>query len=288
MKKMSTRGSRTQVNKQQKNILIAVSIIAIVSVSLVIIGFAANATSTSNGGTFWNPQVEYVSTRLDESVLADGTGIFTPYRQVDALATAQGITVLWNGASGTIARKITSDEVEIANRLEISASDLYCSNGTAKVFYGTLLYAIPAEYAIIFKLGGSWHIYIGISTDNIGKWVSAVISQLWMEVFDPAGWWNDVKTPNTSYPAQVLPVAFALQTWPAYMATSNGRGGPYSDGSYLSMYVISQANVEAKLGDLHLYSMTETARLYTHFVSSDGRAAVVYGGLGDMYLYIRV
>lgn len=273
----ATRQSRGASTKKITGLKVF-GLIGIAVLSICVIGYFLVAYTSGS--------TESVYYRNDESVLTDGTGVYTPYRQIGGLANVQGITLLWNGEIGTAAREITADESLIADRLGISVAEMYCSNGTAKIFYGTVLYVLPVEYAILFKLAGSWHIYAGISQEDIGKWISAVVSESWEVTVDPAAWWLEVFASDNSYSAVLLSVAFAKVTFPSYMLTQNGA--PFLRGdSYVTCYLITEANAEAKVGTLHESVYQITVRLHTYYVSLDGRAAFLWDGNIGMYIYVR-
>lgn len=164
----------TMINMDKKQITL-LGLMFLIIASSVVIGIAAVFISQNN------TPVETLINRIDEQQYhpAGYTANFMPYRLLTLLPKTQGPTVWWGGNAGQAAIGLSASDAEIARCLNITVTDLYCSNGTAKIFYGNDLDAPTIYECIAFKKDNDWCVAEQILKSQIPLWFVAIIGEHW-------------------------------------------------------------------------------------------------------------
>lgn len=102
-----------------------------------------------------------------------------PYNSLRYLpGNKDGDPVMYQYPYGGQACKVllSATDDKIASSLNITIAQLYCLNGSARIFYGNDLNNPTAMQCFLAKWNGYWHLGIQISTSLMPLWIAAIIA----------------------------------------------------------------------------------------------------------------
>jgi hypothetical protein len=124
--------------------------------------YGSNPNDPNNPFRNFIPPPQNRIVRIDESKDPVTFQNFMPYGMISIKYTdksANQFTVWTTPYAGKGSWLVTGTDEQIAAELKLnSAADLYCSNGSAKIFYGINLNDPARMCGLLFAANGDWHI----------------------------------------------------------------------------------------------------------------------------------